>query len=561
MPSTISQRHRLHGERARHLDLCAPNALAMFEQIVEANPDVTLVRYFGRSLSVSEVDQLSDAASCALAAHGVTRGARVGLILQNVPEVIIAILAAWKLGAIIVPINPMYRARELETILNDAGVDVVVAGEECAANIPATTAAGAQRTIITCSAEHFAGNRFPHEILGFQASSRSGFAAAISLYDLIDQYAGQKRAPVILEPDDIAFLTYTSGTTGPPKGALNRHRNVVFSAQTYRDWIGIDGHDVILGIAPLFHITGLIAHVAEALLTGATLLLAYRFDALTVLDLIEAERPTYTVAAITALMALVSHPDAGGRDLTSLIKIYSGGQAVSATAASTIEQRLGVPLHIAYGMTETTSPSHLVPFGVHPPADPETGALSVGIPVFDTSAVVLGEDDEVLQPGAMGEIAVKGPQVVPGYWEKPSESKTAFTADGLIRTGDIGYMNGEGWFFVIDRKKDLINASGYKVWPREVEDVLCQHPDVVEAAVVGVSDNYRGETVKAFVSLTAASNATANDLIAFCRDSLAPYKCPRLLTILDEIPKNAAGKILRRVLRDSENAKADSAPG
>ncbi len=552
MPNSANPWNHLYGEKPRHLTPCAPDALTMFRHSLDKKPNAALVRYYGRSLSLSEIDRSSDALACGLAAHNVVRGARVALLLQNVPEFVIAILAIWKLGAIVVPINPMYRERELETILGDAGVDLIIAGEEYAANIPTVQAASTRRKIITCRAHYFAAHDIRSDSIAFPQSPKGGIEGGISLYDIIERYAGQKPATTAPEPDDIAFLTYTSGTTGPPKGAMNLHRNVVFSAQAYRDWIGLSGDDVILGVAPLFHITGLIANIAVALLTGGTLLLAYRFEAADVLDLVEAERPTYTVAAITALTALVNHPEAGQRDLTSLTKVYSGGQAVSAAAASTIEQRLGVPVHIAYGMTETTSPSHLVPFGVRPPADPETGALSVGVPVFDTDAVLLGDKGEILQPGAMGEIAVKGPQVVPGYWQKAAEAQAAFTVDGLIRTGDIGYMNDDGWFFVIDRKKDLINASGYKVWPREVEDVLCQHPDVVEAAVVGVPDSYRGETVKAFVSLAGKANTTAEDLITFCRDNLAPYKCPKLLSIVDEIPKNAAGKILRRALREQE---------
>lgn len=540
----------VYGNRPQRLEPCARDALTMFKKSLARSPSSTLIQYCGRILSLEDVDQLSDAVACALRDRGVLRNDRVALILQNVPEFVIALLAIWKLGAIVVPVNPMYRERELETILADAGAEVVIAGEEYAASVPTKMTAGGERTVIASSAAYFARDGIDPRTVGSIASSGVVPARWPMLHELASQFSAQKPEPVILAQDDVAFLTYTSGTTGPPKGAMNLHRNVAFNAQTYRDWIGLDEGDIILGIAPLFHITGLVGHVALAMLAGCPLLLGHRFEASAVLDMIETSKPTFTIGAITALMALVNHPTAEGRDLTSLTKIYSGGQPVPATSADAVEQRFGAQLHIAYGMTETTSPSHLVPFQVRAPTDSETGALSVGIPVFDTTAVVLGERGEILKPGEFGEIAVGGPQVVPGYWGDRPEGRAAFMPDGLIRTGDIGYMNADGWFFVIDRKKDLINASGYKVWPREVEDVLSQHPHVAEVAVIGVPDSYRGETVKAFVSLVDSAAASPEDLIAFCRDRLAPYKCPRLITIVDQIPKNAAGKILRRLLRE-----------
>lgn len=542
--------HSVYGSRPRHLEPCACDALTMFKQSVARSPNSTLIRYYSRTLSLKEVDHLSNAFACALCAYGLGRNDRVALILQNVPEFVIALLAIWKLRAIVVPINPMYRERELQTILTDAGAETVIADEAYVGNVPAKTVAGVTRTIIACPAPDSTATGIDRSMAGPTASAVAASARWDTLHGLADQFLGRQPEPVIPDPDDVALLVYTSGTTGPPKGAMNLHRNVVFSAQTYRDWIGLDSSDSILGLAPLFHITGLVAQIATAILTGCPLLLGYRFEASAVLDMIETGKPTFTLGAITALMALVNHPSAEHRDLTSLKKIYSGGQPVSAAAADAIEQRLGAQLHIAYGMTETTSPSHLVPFGTRPPTDPETGSLSVGIPVFDTTALVLDERGEVLKAGELGEIAVSGPQVVPGYWGTPPDGQATFARDGLIRTGDIGYMNEDGWFFVIDRKKDLINASGYKVWPREVEDVLSQHPYVIEAAVVGVPDSYRGETVKAVVSLVDGASITQENLIAFCRERLAPYKCPRLVTIVEELPKNAAGKILRRLLRD-----------
>lgn len=521
----------------------------MFKDSVARSPSSTLIHYCGHALSFEEVDHLSNAVACGLGTQGVQRHDRVALILQNVPEFVIALLAIWKLDAIVVPINPMYRARELETILSDAGADTVLADEAYIEHIPSQRHVGGKRLAIACSRGHFSKFGVSQWEIDQGMSARGTLASRTTLYELADRFSGHAPELVSPGPDDVALLMYTSGTTGPPKGAMNLHRNVVFNAQTYRDWIGLDANDTILGLAPLFHITGLIAHVAVAMLTGSPVLLGYRFEASAVLDLIETSKPTFTIGAITALMALANHPTVEQRDLKSLKKVYTGGQPVSASAAAFVEKRLGAQLHIAYGMTETTSPSHLIPFGMRPPTDPDTGALSVGIPVFDTNALILDDQGGTLGPGEVGEIAVSGPQLVPGYWGASREAQAAFAPEGVLRTGDVGYMNNDGWFFVIDRKKDLINASGYKVWPREVEDVLCQHPDVLEAAVIGVPDSYRGETVKAFVSLVDGAATPPEELMAFCRDHLAPYKCPRLLDVVDRLPKNAAGKILRRQLR------------
>ncbi|HEY4095840.1 MAG TPA: AMP-binding protein, partial [Baekduia sp.] len=208
----------------------------------------------------------------------------------------------------------------------------------------------------------------------------------------------------------------------------------------------------------------------------------------------------------------------------------------------------GSPLHTVYGLTETTSPSHMTPLGERPPVDPGTGALAVGLPVTATDSRIVGEDGATLAPGATGEIAIRGPQVVPGYWGRPEESAAALP-NGELRTGDVGLVDADGWFYVVDRIKDLINASGFKVWPRDVEDALYEHPAVREVAVVGVPDEYRGETVKAYVSLKAGATAGEAELIAFARERLAAYKAPRAIAFVDELPKTASGKILRRELR------------
>ena len=347
---------------------------------------------------------------------------------------------------------------------------------------------------------------------------------------------------------DVAFLTYTSGTTGPPKGAMNTHRNVVFNSEAYRRWMSLTPEDTVLGVAPLFHITGLIAHLTVALLVPMPIVLGYRFDPVTVLDLIERDRPTFTVGAITVFTALMNDPSCPGRDLSSLTKVYSGGAPIAPATVERFQKEVGPYIHNIYGLTETTSPSHGVPMGAIAPVDPTSGALSVGVPIFNTVVQVVDEEGNEVPPGEIGEFVTTGPQVVAGYWNKPDETAHALPG-GSLHTGDVGFMDEDGWFYVVDRKKDMIIASGYKVWPREVEDVLYQHPAVREAAVIGVPDDYRGETVKAFVSLRPGAQAEPAELIQFCKERMAAYKYPRVVELVDELPKTVTGKILRRELR------------
>jgi long-chain acyl-CoA synthetase len=298
----------------------------------------------------------------------------------------------------------------------------------------------------------------------------------------------------------------------------------------------------------LFHITGLIAHISASLLVGAPLVLFCRFEPAVALEQIRDNRCTFTVGSITVFIALMNSPGGDRQALASLSKIWSGGAPIPPATVKAFSAHFGQYIHNIYGLTETTSPSHGVPYGADSPVDQASGALSVGVPVFGTSVRIVDDDRRDLQVGEVGEIVISGPQIVAGYWDKPQETEAAIPG-GALHTGDVGYMNEDGWFFIVDRKKDQINAGGYKVWPREVEDVLYEHEAVREAAVVGVADPYRGETVKAFVSLKAGHQADPDELTAFCRERLAAYKYPRAIEILDELPKTVTGKILRRELR------------
>jgi long-chain acyl-CoA synthetase len=524
-----------------------PNALAMFEESLTAAPDGDLVRYFETPISRAEIDRLSGALAVGLRGLGVARGDRVALMLQNVPQFVIALLAIWKLGAIAVPCNPMLRERELARQLSDCGAAGIVALESLYREPVAAAAPAAGLGFVVTTSELDLLDREPPELLADVERARA--PEAQDLLELLAANEGTEPEPVELGAGDVAALTYTSGTTGPPKGAMNTHGNFVYDSCIFREWLHVDEDDVVLGIAPLFHITGLIAHVGLALSAPLPLVLAYRFDPCETLRLIELHSTTISVAAITAYLALLRDESLARHDVSSLTKAYSGGAPIPLAVVEEFERRTGVAIRTAYGLTETTSASHLTPLGRRPPTDAATGALAVGIPVFNTEMRILDDVGNPLPAGEVGEVALAGPQVVPGYWNKPEESAHAFPG-GELRTGDVGKMDSEGWLYIVDRKKDMIVASGYKVWPREVEDVIYEHPAVHEAAVVGAPDEYRGETVRAFVSLKPGARAETDELIAFCRERLAAYKCPRSIDVLDELPKTVSGKILRRELRE-----------
>lgn len=522
------------------------NALEMFTASVRRNPDGDIIRYFDGRITLRELDELTDAFAAGITDAGFSPGKRVAIYAQNVPQFLIAQIGTWKAGGIAVSVNPMNRQRELELILQDSGASVLVCLESLHRDVAREVLPRTQvRTVITTSELEYQTRNDERLFAGVERIPCDG---TVDMGEMLREHRGRAAPPVSLAPDDVALLTYTSGTTGPPKGAMTTHRNIVFNAQTYRDWIGLSGDDVILGVAPLFHITGLIGHAALAMLTGAPLVLMYRLHPSVTIETIQAEQATFTVGAITVFIALMNAPNASKEALTSLTKIYSGGAPIPPSTVRAFQEAFGHYIHNIYGLTETTSPTHAVPLGADAPVDPASGALSVGVPVFNTVVRVVDDDGQDLPPGEIGELVTSGPQIVAGYWNKPEETAEAIS-NGWFRTGDVGYMDSEGWFYLVDRKKDQINASGYKVWPREVEDVLYEHEAVREAAVVGVPDPYRGETVKAFVSLRPGKTAQPEELITFCKQRMAAYKYPREVEVLDELPKTVTGKLLRRELR------------
>lgn len=536
------------------LSLDPGSMLDVFAATVARHGGRPAVRYFDGTLTFDDLDVRSDTLARHLLEQGFAPGDRLALYTQNDPAFLVGLLGTWKAGGTAVAINPMNKTRELTYLLTDSGAVALLCLDELWEDVARSVVEGGGtdvRIVLTASGTDDQ-SRDDERVLRVTMSQGATPEGTTALRDVLAQDArgdSPPLPPVSTGADDVAVLTYTSGTTGVPKGAMNTHGNIAFAAKTYRDWVDLDEDDVVLGIAPLFHITGIVGHIGVAFVTGATLVLAHRFVPEVMMDAVREHRPTFSIGAVTAFTALTGVPGSGPQDWSSFRVVYSGGAPIAPVMTERFDAATGRYLHNVYGLTETTSPCLAVPLGAKAPVDPDSGALSVGVPVFDTVVRITDDQGRDLPFGEVGEIVVDGPQVVPGYWNKPEETAENIPG-GVLRTGDVGFMSPEGWFFLVDRKKDMINAAGYKVWPREVEDVLVSHDAVREVAVVGVPDEYRGETVKAFVSLTPGRSLTPEELIAWSRERMAAYKYPRSVEIIDELPKTTTGKILRRELRE-----------
>lgn len=517
-----------------------------FRDSVSRAPGHPALAYFDGRLTYRETDELSDSVAGHLAARGLERGERVAIMLQNSPQFVLALLGAWKAGATVVPLNPMYKSAEVGHVLKDADVTALICSDrawEAYLRDTATGAPSVRIAVTACELDLQTSN--DERVLNFER-----LPAADDADDLVAVARQGLAAPAGREPTatDVALISYTSGTSGTPKGAMNSHGNIMVNAERQ-----CTGHPIAEGaayfaLAPLFHITGMVCQLAACLTNAGTLVLAYRFHPGVVLDAFAEHRPAYTVGPSTAFMALAATPGVTPEHFASFEVISSGGAPLPPALVERFRAGFGPYIRNGYGLTECTAPCASVPPEREAPVDPVSGTLSVGVPGPDTVVRIIDENGADVPFGEQGEIAVRGPQVVSGYWRLPEATAAAFP-DGELRTGDIGFMDREGWLYVVDRKKDMINASGFKVWPREVEDVLYTHPAVREAAVVGVPDPYRGETVRAYVSLRPGASVEPGELGAYCKERLAAYKYPREVEILTELPKTASGKILRRELR------------
>ena len=513
-------------------------------QRVTGAPDAAAVTYFDQSLSASDVDSLTDALGVELQQRGVGPGRSVGIYLQNIPQFALSMLAIWKAGGTALMLNPMYKGKELRNIIDDAGAVGIVCLDSELDAVTETLRGSSVGWVITTSDLDFQTENDPRV---FRSTVRREQTEE-DLRTIIRRRSGQVPVPPPLTEDSVALLTYTSGTTGPAKGALGTHRNVLSVATGYAQWQDLAAGDVVLAVAPLFHITGAVAAAVTALAHPVNLVFINRVRPEVILESFSRHGVTHVIGSITVFNALLELAHATSAEFATLKYIYSGGAPVPPATVAAFQTRFGQYIHNVYGMTETASAVIAVPPGTVAPVDPASGTLAIGVPLPNLLARVIGLDGEPVPAGEPGELELSGPQVTPGYLNKPAETAAAIPG-GRLRTGDVAIMDAAGWIYLVDRMKDQINVSGYKVWPREVEDALYEHPAVLEAAVVGQPDSYSGEAVVAYVSLKAGEQATETELIAFAKERMAAYKYPRRLFILNDLPKTHTGKIQRRELR------------
>ena len=544
-----------------------PRSLPRVETTLAHNLRVSATRYpsrvaigfYGREFTWRAFEDLAEAFAGWLRRRAdLRRGDRVALFLQNSPQWLIAYHGVLRADCVAVPVNPMSRAGELRHVLADSGARAAVCAQELAPVMleAATAASGPAHVVVTVYADHLPeGPEYPlPEWLTEPAKPVSG---CVPWKEALAE--GLAAPAPEATPDDLALLPYTSGSTGLPKGCEHTHRTFMHTATGLSLWHGQSAATVFLGLPPMYQVSGLANSVHCPVFVGGTVVPMPRWDRTLALRLIERYRVSHVAIAPTACIDLLASPDLGRHDLSSARRFTSGGAAMPQEVWRRLNEAIGLPFIEAYGMTEAAATTH-----INPVERPKPQCL--GVPFFDTGSMVA--DPETLEPrGPMeaGEILVRGPQMFRGYWGRPRDTEAAFVEiDGArwYRSGDIGYADAEGYFFMTDRLKRMINASGFKVWPAEVETKLYEHPDVLEACVIAAPDPYRGETVKAVLTLRPGreSGATAERIIEWCRARMAPYKAPRVVEFVDALPKSPVGKILWRELQDREKARAAGAP-
>ena len=532
-------------------------------------PDKAAYLFFGRPLSYAELHAQAEVIAGWLQSVGVAAGDRVAVFMQNCPQFVAALYGVLRANAVVVPVNPMNRADEFGHYIADPGTRVVICSADLAgivaqANAALPAAQRVQQLLVTRYADALpegeldpaeAPNAATEAWLRADPALPDGSADAPATTRWADALAaGRRPGPHTAGPDDLALLPYTSGTTGLPKGCMHTHRTLMHNTVAMQ-WNHGGPETVSLGVVPMFHITGMLYGALGAVYSGCTTVLVPRWDRELAARLIARHRVTHWVCIPTMIIDLFGSPEYRSFDLSSLRILSGGGAAMPQAVAQRLQDEFGLTFAEGYGLTETAAPSHANP--------PERAKLQcLGIPIFGVdSRVVDPLTLEELPPGEVGEIVTHGPMVFKGYWKHPEATAAAFvTLPGdtsgrtFFRTGDLGRMDEEGYFFLTDRLKRMINASGYKVWPAEVEMLLYKHPAVQEACVIGARDAYRGETVKAVVVLRAeARGATsADDIIGWAREHMAAYKVPKLVEFIDSLPKSGSGKVMWRLLQERE---------
>ena len=530
-----------------------PSLVALFEQACATHADRVAYISMGATLTYRQLDQRSREFAAWLQSIGLKKGDRVALMMPNLLQYPVAMFGVLRAGCVVVNCNPLYTPRELEYQLKDSGAKAIVIVENFAHTLDQiVTRTAVKHVVVTPMGE----------MLGFAKGALVNFVVrhvkklvpawhipgAINFYQALVIGQGQGFAPVPIVREDVAFLQYTGGTTGVAKGAVLTHANICANVTQAHEWIKSvlrEGQEFVVTALPLYHIFALTANCLTFLMIGArNLLIANPRD---IPNFVKEWRkyPVTVVTGVNTLFnALLNNPDFAKLDFSTLRVTLGGGMAVQAPVADRWLKVTGIPLLQAYGLTET-SPAVTIN-----PLDMKAFNGAIGLPISSTEVDIRDDAGKTVTPGQVGEICVRGPQVTQGYWQRPDETANVFTPDGFLRTGDMGYIDADGYVFLVDRKKDMILVSGFNVYPNEVEEVVAQHPGIVEAAAIGVPDERCGEVVKLYV-VRRDPGLTEKAIIDHCRGLLTGYKIPKFVEFRDNLPHTNVGKILRRALKES----------
>jgi len=526
----------------------------MFSESAARYADYPAFASMGKSYSYAEIDRLSRAFAAYLQGElGLARGDRVAIMMPNIIQYPIAMLGILRAGYTVVNCNPLYTPRELGGQLADSGAKAILIVENFAHTL--------EQVLDRTDVEHVIITRLG-DMLDFPKANivnlvvkrvkkmvpKWNIPGALRFKETLSTGAKRSYRPVDVGPDDLAFLQYTGGTTGIPKGAMLTHRNMIANLEQAHAWIKPhvrEGQEVIVTALPLYHIFALLANCLTFMKIGAkNILITNPRDIPAFVKELDKEPFTALTGVNTLFNALLHNEDFRKLDFSSLKLTLGGGMAVQKSVAHEWKEVTGKPLVEAYGLTETSPAATINPLDI----EEYTGAI--GLPISSTEISIRTPDGEEVRVGEPGELCIRGPQVMPGYWQRPDETALVFTGDGFLRTGDMAKIDDKGFIYIIDRTKDMINVSGFNVYPNEIESVIASHPGVVEAGVVGLPDAQSGETVKAVI-VKKDPDLSEDDIIAFCREQMTPYKVPRQIEFRDELPKSVVGKILRRELRES----------
>ena len=536
----------------QHIDYPEVPLFYYLEKNARQFPEAPCTIFKGAKISFQEMNSITDQLAAGLAEIGVGKGDRVGIFMPNTPQFVMAYFAILKLGAVVVAINPLYTAREIEHQVNDAGIEVMLVMSNFYNTIKQVQPKTKIRKIVVTNIKE----ALP-PILSFlftlTKEKKGGFRVELDnsdqwMQEIIEKYSPEDRPKVDVYPDDIALFQYSGGTTGTSKGAIALHRNLVANSLQISTWMvtAEEGKETMLMAIPLFHVYGMVAGMAFALKLGAAMVMVPNpRDLADLLANLQKYKATIFPGVPTLYNAINNYPDvvAGKYDLSTIKACISGSAPLMRETKEQFEALTGGIVFEGYGLSEAPTASHCNPLL----GENRTG--SIGLPLPDVDCRIISLDDEVtvLPPGEIGELILKGPQVFKGYHNMPTETSNALR-DGWLYTGDIARMDEDGYFYIVDRKKELIKPGGYQVWPREVEEVIVDNPKVLEAGVAGVPDPYRGETVKAWVVVKPGDTLSEDEVKDWCRENLASYKVPSSVEFRDELPKTTVGKILRREL-------------